>query len=89
MVRTHPETGRKSLYVNPTHVIRVQGMPEEEGDKLLAELYWYMLQPNAEYRHKWRAGDVVIWDNRCSVHSAAGGNPADQRRVHWRTTIMQ
>ena len=89
MVRVHPETGRKSLYVNPFHIIRVQGMPEEEGDRLLAELYWYMLQPNAEYRHKWRVGDVVIWDNRCSVHSAAGGNPADQPRVHWRTTIMQ
>jgi taurine dioxygenase len=89
MVRVHPETGRKSLYVNPFHIIRVQGMPEAEGDRLLAELYWYMLQPNAEYRHKWRAGDIVIWDNRCSIHSAAGGNPADERRVHWRTTIMQ
>jgi taurine dioxygenase len=89
MVRVHPETGRKSLYVNPTHIIRVAGMQEEEGDRLLAELYWYMLQPNAEYRHKWQAGDIVIWDNRCTVHSAAGGQPADQRRVHWRTTIMQ
>ncbi len=89
MVRVHPETGRKSLYVNPTHVLSIVGMPEEEGDRLLAELYWYMLQPNAEYRHKWQAGDIVIWDNRCTVHSAAGGQPADQRRVHWRTTIMQ
>jgi taurine dioxygenase len=89
MVRVHPETGRKSLYVNPTHVLHIVGMAEEEGDRLLAELYWYMLQPNAEYRHKWQAGDIVIWDNRCTVHSAAGGQPADQRRVHWRTTIMQ
>jgi hypothetical protein len=46
----------RRLYVNPTHVIRILGMPEDEGDRLLAELYWYMLQPNAEYRHKWRAG---------------------------------
>lgn len=89
MVRTHPETGRKSLYVNPTHIVEVVGMPREEGDELLAELYWYMLQPNAEYRHKWQVGDVVIWDNRCTVHSAAGGNPASQPRVHWRTTIME
>ena len=89
MVRVHPETGRKSLYVNPTHVIRIVGMPEAEGERLLAELYWYMLQPNAEYRHKWQAGDVVIWDNRCTVHSAAGGYPADERRIHWRTTIME
>lgn len=89
MVRVHPETGRKSLYVNPTHVIGIVGMEAEEADKILAELYWYMLQPNAEYRHKWKVGDIVIWDNRCTVHSAAGGNPSDQRRVHWRTTIME
>jgi len=89
MVRVMPETGRKSLYINPTHVIRILGMPEAEGDKLLAELYWYMLQPNAEYRHKWQAGDIVIWDNRCTVHSAAGGYPSNERRVHWRTTVMQ
>jgi taurine dioxygenase len=89
MVRIVPETGRKSLYVNPTHVIRIVGMPDAEGDNLLAELYWYMLQPNAEYRHKWRAGDIVIWDNRCTVHSAAGGYPSNERRIHWRTTVMQ
>jgi hypothetical protein len=90
MVRVHPETGRKSLYVNPTHVIRIVGMPEAEGDRLLAELYWYMLQPNAEYRHKWKAGDLVIWDNRCTVHSAAGGYPSDERRIHWRESkLMQ
>jgi taurine dioxygenase len=89
MVRVHPETGRKSLYVNPTHIIRIVGMPEVEGDRLLAELYWYMLQPNAEYRHKWQAGDIVIWDNRCTVHSAAGGHPSSERRIHWRTTVMQ
>jgi taurine dioxygenase len=89
MVRVHPETGRRSLYINPTHVIDIVGMEREEGDKLLAELYWYMLQPNAEYRHKWQVGDIVIWDNRCTVHSAAGGYPSDERRVHWRTTIME
>ena len=89
MVRVHPETGRKSLYVNPTHIIGIVGMPESEGDRLLAELYWYMLQPNAEYRHKWQAGDMVIWDNRCTVHSAAGGHPLSERRIHWRTTVMQ
>jgi taurine dioxygenase len=89
MVRVHGETGRKSLYVNPTHAIGIIGMSDAEADRLLAELYWYMLQPNAEYRHKWQKGDIVLWDNRCTVHSAAGGYSADERRVHWRTTIMQ
>ena len=89
MVRLHSESGRKSLFINPNHVIRIQGMSEADGDKLLAELYWYMLQPNAEHRHKWQAGDIIIWDNRCTVHSAAGGYPTDERRIHWRTTIME
>jgi taurine dioxygenase len=89
MVRVHAETGRKSLYINPTHTIGIVGMPDDEADLLLAELYWYMLQPNAEYRHKWNVGDIVIWDNRCTVHAAAGGYSSSERRVHWRTTIMQ
>ena len=89
LVRTHPETGRKSLYINPSHVIRILGIRDEENERLLPELYWYMLQPGAEYRHKWQAGDFVIWDNRCSVHCAAGGCPSDQRRVHWRSTVME
>jgi taurine dioxygenase len=89
VVRVHSETGRKSLYVNPIHVTRILGMSETEGDRLLAELYWYMLQPNAEYRHKWKVGDLVIWDNRCTAHSAVGGYPADERRIHWRTVIME
>jgi alpha-ketoglutarate-dependent taurine dioxygenase len=43
----------------------------------------------AEHRRKWQAGDIVIWDNRCTVHSAAGGYPSSERRIHWRTTVMQ
>lgn len=89
LVRVHPETGRKSLYINPTHTIRILGISEAENERLLPELYWYMLQPGAEYRHRWQADDFVIWDNRCSVHSAAGGCPPDQNRIHWRTTVME
>ena len=89
LVRVHPETGRKSLYINPTHVIRIQGLSDAENDRLLPELYWYMMQPGAEYRHKWRVGDIVVWDNRCSIHKAAGGHPSNQPRVHWRTTVME
>lgn len=89
LVRTHPETGRKALYINQTHILRIAGISDEENERLLPELLWYMLQPGAEYRHKWQSGDFVIWDNRCSVHCAAGGCPPDQRRVHWRSTIME
>jgi taurine dioxygenase len=43
----------------------------------------------AQYRHKWQKGDIVIWDNRCALHSATGGYPIEEPRIHWRTTIMQ
>ena len=89
LVRVHPETGRKSLYINPTHIIRIRGLSDAENERLVPELCWYMLQPGAEYRHKWQPGDFVIWDNRCAVHCAAGGAPPDEPRVHWRTTVME
>jgi taurine dioxygenase len=88
VVRVHPETGRKALYVNPTHTLAMADMAPDEGDALLEDLYARMMQPGFEYRHKWRVGDVVIWDNRCCIHSATGGYPLSERRVHWRTTIM-
>lgn len=89
LVHRHRETGRRSLYTNPTHALRIVGLPEAESDRLLQVLHWYMLQPGAEYRHKWAVGDFVIWDNRSSVHCAAGGCPVDEARHHWRTTVMQ
>ena len=46
-----------------------------------------MIQPDAEYRHKWRKGDIVIWDNRCSYHKAAGDYPPEEDRIHWRVSI--
>ena len=48
-----------------------------------------MVATPAQYRHKWQKGDIVIWDNRCALHSATGGYPIEEPRIHWRTTIMQ
>lgn len=89
IVNVHAETGRKSLYVNPIHIVRIVGLPEAESDALIDELFTYMLQSKAQYRHQWQSGDIVIWDNRCMVHKAAGGYPLHEKRVHWRVTIMQ
>jgi len=89
MVRQHEESGRTSLYANPHHIVRIQGMSDADGEALINELTPYMVSTPAQYRHKWRAGDVVIWDNRCGLHKACGGYPIDEQRVHWRTTIMQ
>jgi alpha-ketoglutarate-dependent taurine dioxygenase len=89
VVRTHEETGRKSLYANPTHIVRIQGLAEDESEALIAELTQHMVATTAQYRHKWQVGDIVIWDNRCALHSATGGYPIEQQRIHWRVTIMQ
>jgi len=87
MVRTHPETGRQALYVSPRFTIGIADMPDAEAQPLLDELFATMLQPRFHYRHKWRDGDLVLWDNRCLNHQACGGySLPDIRRMH-RTTI--
>src|SRR5215813_7682726 len=87
IIRTHPETGRKSLYFDPGKIVDIVGCERSESDALIAELKGYMIQPDAEYRHKWRKGDIVIWDNRCSYHKAAGDYPPEEDRIHWRVSI--
>jgi taurine dioxygenase len=87
ILRTHAETGRTSLYFDPGKIVRIDGAEPAESDDLIAELETYMVRPEAEYHHKWRVGDIVIWDNRCSYHKAAGDYPPDQDRVHWRVSI--
>ena len=87
IVRTHPETGRKSLYFDPGKILAIEGFDKAESDGTIDELTALMVQPDGEYRHKWRVGDVVIWDNRCSYHKAAGDYPPEQDRIHWRTSI--
>ena len=89
IVRTHEETGRKSLYANPYHIVRIQDLADAESEKLIAELTDHMVATTAQYRHKWQVGDIVIWDNRCALHSATGGYPIEEKRIHWRVTIMQ
>ena len=87
IIRTHPETGRKSLYLDPGKIVDIVGCEREESNALIAELKGYMIQPDAEYRHQWRKGDIVIWDNRCSYHKAAGDYPPEEDRIHWRVSI--
>src|SRR5580698_5055629 len=87
LIRTHNETGRKSLYFDPGKIIAIEGAEAAESDALIDELTGYMIQPDAEYRQKWRVGYIVIWDNRCSVHTAAGDCSPEEDRIHWRVSI--
>jgi taurine dioxygenase len=89
IIRTHPETRRKTLYFDPGKILRIEGVDEHESDALIDELTGYMIQPDAGYRHRWRKGDIVIWDNRCSYHKAAGDYPPEEDRIHWRVSIKE
>ncbi len=89
VMRRHEETGRVSLYLNPFHVTRLVGLADDESDALIDELTPHLVHEDAVYRHCWQAGDIVIWDNRCCLHSATGDYPPEEDRIHWRVTIMQ
>jgi len=86
VVRTHPETGRKSLFVSEHFTTRIIDLPERESRSLLAELFAHSTQQRYVYRHRWQAEDMVFWDNRSVIHLAAGC-PANMRRRLNRTTI--
>jgi len=86
VVRTHPETGRKSLYVNVAHTVRLKDMTEEESAALLSYLHQHQIRPEFTCRFRWQAGSLAFWDNRCALH-----NPINDyhglRRVMHRITL--
>lgn len=86
VVRTHPETGRKALFVSEHFTTRIEGLPADESRALLAELFALSTTPDLVYRHRWQAHDMVFWDNRSVMHLAAGC-PPELRRKLYRTTI--
>ena len=87
IVRTHRESGRRSLYFDELKIVYLQGFEKAESDDVIAELKSRMIQPQGRYEHRWRVGDIVIWDNRCSYHKAAADYPPEQERIHWRVSI--
>jgi len=86
VVRTHPETGRKALFVSEHFTTRIVGIPEDESRALLDQLFAHSVLPEHVYRHRWAPHDMVFWDNRSLMH-LAGGTPPHLRRKLYRTTI--
>ena len=87
MVRIHPDTGRKALYIG-IHTSHVEGMPEAEGRQLLDALLEHATRRQFVYAHKWQPGDLIIWDNRCLLHRVVGNYEMDRyRRILHRTVL--
>src|SRR5262249_54140376 len=84
--RTHEDTKQKATDVNRLMTVKIEGMPEEESDEILGKLYDHSEQQKYVYAHKWRLGDLLLWDNRCSTH-ARTDFPSTQRRLMLRTTV--
>jgi taurine dioxygenase len=83
---THRETGRKSLFVDRLMTRRIEGLPHEESEAILVQLYDIGERPEFIYEHVWRKGDVVAWDNRCTIHARTWFDPAERRLLR-RCTI--
>jgi taurine dioxygenase len=87
IVRTHPDTRRKALYVNRLMTFTVEDMNEEEGSALLDALFDHIEQDQFIYAHRWRAGDLVVWDNRCTLHARTDFSN-DERRLLRRHVVI-
>lgn len=87
VVRTHPETGRKSLFISPQFTKAIVGLDPADNQKLLDTLFAHMAQPQFVWTHDWRLGDVVMWDNRPTMHRR-DPFPASERRLLKRTQIF-
>jgi taurine dioxygenase len=88
IVRTHPYTGRRSLYVTAGECIGIEGMPDAEAIDLIAELDTHCVRPEFLYRHKWQVGDLLTWDNTSSMHLAICDYALPERRLMHRTTVI-
>jgi taurine dioxygenase len=82
VVRRHPETGRRALYVNVAHTVRFDGMTEEESAPLLAFLFQHQIRPEFTCRFRWRSGSIAFWDNRCAQHHAINDYRGHRRLLH-------
>ena len=82
VVRTHPETGRKALYVNFGHTVRIKDMTEEESGPLLEYLFAHQVRPEFTCRFSWQSGSIALWDNRCTQHNPVNDYHGYRRLMH-------
>ena len=88
IARRHPETGRTALFVSPGYTIGIDGLPDDEAQAILKELFEHQGRDEFVYRQRWQPGMLVMWDNRCLVHAATGGYQGHRRLLH-RITVSE
>jgi len=86
LARTHPVTGKRAIYTG-CHAWKIEGMPEQEGRELLDYLMSFATQDRFVYRHRWRRHDLLMWDNRCTFHSATPYDTRKELRTMYRTVV--
>ena len=89
VIRVHPDTGKKSIFVNPHHTLSMEGMPLEAGDALLAELFAWCSREEFQWEQEWQANDTIVWENRSAWHSGRADYPRNQLRKFIRTTVCE
>jgi alpha-ketoglutarate-dependent taurine dioxygenase len=87
LVRVHPATGAKSLYVCPAVISHLEGLEADEGTALIEAMMAHITQPRLVYSHRWHKGDLVMWDNRAVLHTASLFDHARYQRLMYRTTV--
>ena len=89
VIRVHPQTGRKSVFVNPHHTLAIAGMSREDSDALLEEIFEWCSREAFQWAQEWRPADTIMWENRSAWHSGRDDYPKDQLRKFLRTTICE
>jgi taurine dioxygenase len=89
VIRVHPDTGRKSVFVNPHHTLSIEGMSREASDALLDELFAWCSRAEFQWEQEWQANDTIMWENRSAWHSGRADYPKSQLRKFIRTTICE
>ena len=87
LIRTHPMSNKKSIYINPNRIDHISGFNETDSDKLLDEIYEFSFQDKFQYRHNYEKGDLVIWDNRCTMHKANSDYDVSHLRIMHRVML--
>lgn len=89
VIRAHPETGRKAVFVNPHHTLSIVGLAQKDSDELIDEICDWCAREEFQWEQEWQVGDTIMWENRCAWHSGRADYPKNQLRKFYRTSLFE